>query len=150
MMARSGQPAMGLFELAPVGIPIAVAGIIYMLTIGVRLMPNREKDGPSMDDVGNRTYQADLVIPEGSSLIGKTLAESPLAAPSDYAIVKLLRGSKSLDSRAAKTVLAAGDEIVIEGTRRNLLRVKDIKGIEIKADVHLAESGFAARGCRGG
>ena len=42
-------------------------------------------------------------------------------------------------TRAAKTVLAAGDEIVVEGTRRNLLRVKDIKGIEIKADVHLAD-----------
>lgn len=139
MMARSGQPAMGLFELAPVGIPIAIAGIIYMLTIGVRLMPNREKDGPSIEDVGNRTYQADLVIPEGSPLIGKTLAESPLSDPSDYAVVKLLRGSKALDSRAAKTVLAAGDEIVVEGTRRNLLRVKDIKGIEIKADVHLAD-----------
>ena len=139
LMSRSGQPAMGMFELAPVGIPIAVAGIIYMLTIGVRLMPHREKDGPALEDVGNRTYQADLVIPDGSSLIGKTIAESPMAAPSDYAIVKLLRGSKTLDSRNAKTVLAAGDEIVIEGTRRNLLRVKDIKGIEIKADVHLAD-----------
>ena len=139
LMSRSGQPAMGMFELAPVGIPIAVAGIIYMLTIGVRLMPHREKDGPALEDVGNRMYQADLVIPDGSSLIGKTIAESPIAANSDYAIVKLLRGSKTLDSKAAKTVLAAGDEIVIEGTRRNLLRVKDIKGIEIKADVHLAD-----------
>ncbi|MDO8352240.1 MAG: SLC13 family permease, partial [Aestuariivirga sp.] len=139
LMSRSGQPAMGMFEIAPVGIPIAVAGIIYMLTIGVRLMPHREKDGPSIEDVGNRTYQADLVIPDGSSLIGKTIAESPIAANSGYAIVKLLRGSKPLDSNAAKTVLAAGDDIVIAGTRRDLLRVKDINGIEIKADVHLAD-----------
>ena len=138
LMLRSGQPAMGMFELAPVGVPIAVAGIIYMLTVGVRLMPDRENDGPSMEDVGNRTYQADLVIPAGSLLIGKTIAASPIAANSDYAIVKLLRAGKALDGKGAKTILAADDEIVIEGTRRDLLRVKDINGIEIKADVHLA------------
>ena len=81
-MTRSGQPAMGMFELAPVGIPIAVAGIIYMLTIGVRLMPNSEKEG---HDGRPRQphYQADLVMPEGSSLIGKTMAKSPIAANSD-------------------------------------------------------------------
>ena len=64
---------MGMFEFSPVGIPIAIAGIIYMLTVGVRLMPNHEKEGPSQVDVGTRTYQADLVIPDGSSLIGKTI-----------------------------------------------------------------------------
>ena len=29
--------------------------------------------------------------------------------------------------------------IVVEGRRRDLLRVKDITGLELKADVHLAE-----------
>ena len=139
LMVRSGQPAMGMFELASAGIPVAIAGLIYMLTIGIRLMPHRETDGASMHDVGNRSYQADLVVPDGSPLIGKTVADSPVAADSGYTVVKLLRAGKSLDAISASSVLAGGDEIVVEGSRRDLLRIKDIKGIEIKADVHLAD-----------
>ena len=131
---------MGMFELAPVGIPIAIAGLIYMLTIGVRLMPDHKHDAASKEDLGNRKYQADLVIPEESSLVGKALAESPLADVKDYIIVKLVRGGKNLNAKDAGILLEAGDEIVVEGLRSELLRVKDIKGIEIKADVHLADS----------
>ena len=138
LMTRSGQPPMGMFELAPVGIPIAIAGLIYMLTIGIRLMPDHKHDAASKEDLGNRKYQADLVIPEESSLIGKTLAQSPLADIKDYTIVKLVRDGKSLNTKDP-VVLEAGDEIVVEGLRSELLRVKDIKGVEIKADVHLAD-----------
>jgi di/tricarboxylate transporter len=137
LMTRSGQPPMGMFELAPVGIPIAIAGLIYMLTIGVRLMPDHKHDAASKEDLGNRKYQADLVIPQDSSLIGKSLTASPLADIKDYTIVKFIRGGKGLNSKESNIVLEAGDEIVVEGLRSELLRVKDIKGVEIKADVHL-------------
>ena len=38
-----------------------------------------------------------------------------------------------------KALLEAGDIIVVEGRRRELLRVKDMPGLELKADVHLAD-----------
>ena len=139
LMIRSGQPPMGMFELAPVGIPIAIAGLAYMLTFGMRLMPRQDHDADPRSEVGNRLYQADLVVPDGSPLIGKIIADSPVAAKSDYTIVKLLRDGKSLNTNASSATLEEGDEIVVEGTRRDLLRIKDIKGIEIKADVHLAD-----------
>lgn len=139
LMTRSGQPPMGMFELAPVGIPIAIAGLIYMLTFGLKLMPDHKPHATSKEDLGNRKYQADLVITAESSLIGKSLAKSPLADSKDYTIVKLVRNEKTLDSNDGTVVLEAGDEIVVEGARQELLHVKDIKGIDLKADIHLAD-----------
>lgn len=139
LMVRADLPPMGMFELAPAGIPIAVVGLIYMLTVGIRLMPHREKDAASKDDVGHRSYQADLMVPEGSPLVGKTLAESPVVTEPGFSIVKVVRAGKSLNAKDKTIELAAGDEIVVEGMRRDLLRIKDLKGIEIKADVHLAD-----------
>lgn len=140
LMTRSGQPPMGMFELAPAGIPIAIAGLIYMLTFGIRLMPDHKHHAASKEDLGNRKYQADLIIREESSLIGKTLAESPLGDSKEYTIVKLVRDEKTVDAKDPGIVLEAGDEIVVEGARSELLRVKDIKGMDIKADVHLADA----------
>ncbi len=144
LMIQSGLPAMGMFELAPAGIPVAVVGLIYMLTVGIRLMPHREHDQRAVEDVGHRSYQADLTVPADSALIGKTIAESPVTADSGFTVVKLLRSGKTLDAKDPTIQLEAGDEIVVEGQRRDLLRVKDIKGIEIKADLHLADPDLPA------
>ena len=42
LLTRYQQPPMGMFEMAPVGIPIAVIGMLYVWLIGVRLIPQRE------------------------------------------------------------------------------------------------------------
>ncbi len=141
LLTKAGQPAMGMFELSPVGIPIAVAGLIYMMTIGVRLMPDRSEDGASSQGVGNRTYQADVIVPAESAMIGKTLAQSPLRKSSGLEIRKLIRDGTSTDLETA--ILAPGDELLVEGERQDLLKIKDMKGFEIKADVHLADARLA-------
>ena len=142
LMVKGGQPAMGMFELAPAGIPIAVLGILYMLTVGLRLMPDRTRDEGPNDEVGNRDYTADLVVPQSSSLIGVRLDEAPVGKDTGFSVVRLLREGKPVTGKAAAT-LAGGDVIVVQGRRRDLLRVKDTAGLELKADVHLAEDGEA-------
>ncbi|NJO32545.1 MAG: SLC13 family permease [Rhodospirillales bacterium] len=133
------QPPMGMFELAPVGLPIAVAGILYVWLIGVRLLPQRSNQ-KAEEKIGERTYQADILIPEESPLIGKSLKEAHLTEDAGMTVVKAIRGSDTLRRAALDELeLAAGDELLIEGLRADLLKIKDIKGIDFKADVHPAK-----------
>lgn len=137
MLTRYQQPPMGMFELAPVGIPIAIAGILYMLTIGIRLIPQREKQKAAAE-IGERRYQADVVIVEDSSLVGKTLKQAKITTDAGLKVVKLIRGSDTLEKKLKDLELQAGDELIIEGMRADLLKIKDIKGLDFKAEVHLA------------
>jgi di/tricarboxylate transporter len=138
MLTRYQQPPMGMFELAPVGIPIAIAGILYMLTIGIRLIPQREKQKAAAAEIGERRYQADVVIVEDSSLVGKTLKQAKISTDVGLKVVKLIRGSDTLEKKLKDLELQAGDELIIEGMRADLLKIKDIKGLDFKAEVHLA------------
>ena len=138
LLVRAGEKPMGMFELAPAGIPIAVAGIAYMLTVGLRLMPERGRDAVNAEEVGNRDYAADLVVSDGSPLIGTALEDSPVGKDTAFKVVRLLRAEKPVTSKD-KATLEGGDVIVVEGRRRDLLRVKDTPGLELKADVHLAD-----------
>ena len=139
LMVRRGEAPMGMFELAPAGIPIAVLGIAYMLTLGLKLMPERARSAAAPErEVGNRSYAADLVVSEDSPLIGRTLDESPVGKDTPFTVVRLLRGDKPVTGKA-EALLEAGDVIVVEGRRRDLLSVKDVKGLELKADLHLSE-----------
>ena len=132
-----GQPEMGMFELAPVGIPIAVAGILYIVTLGVRLIPERASQR-QQGEIGERRYQADVVVVEGSPLIGKSLRGAKLTKNFGLNVVKLVREGAALASvRGVK--IRPEDELIIEGLRADLLKIKDLKGLDFKADVHLAD-----------
>lgn len=140
LLTRYQQPPMGMFELAPVGIPIAVVGVLYVWLIGVRLLPQREDQKPE-EAIGERTYQADVVIDEEGPLVGKSLKAAKIAVSAGLSVVKLTRGTETVrgEKRLAELKLQAGDELLIEGLRADLLKIRDIEGLDFKADVHLAD-----------
>jgi di/tricarboxylate transporter len=142
LLTRYQQPAMGMFEMAPVGIPIAIAGILYVWAIGARLIPQRENQ-KAEEKVGDRTYQADVVVVDDSPLVGKSLKDAKLTEHAGLKTVKLIRDDETIrgEKKLADIELEAGDELFIEGQRADLLKIKDIKGLGFKADVHLADPG---------
>jgi len=140
LLTRYQQPPMGMFELAPVGIPIAVLGILYVWLVGVRLIPERE-DQRAEEKVGERKYQADVVVVEGGPQVGKSLEDANIRVDAGFTVVKLVRGMETVRSgrKLADLELQSGDELLIEGLRADLLKIKDIEGLDFKADVHLAD-----------
>ena len=54
--AKHGQPAFGMFEFTPFGVIILVFGSLYMLLIGVRLIPEREAEGDLRKQFGIGDY----------------------------------------------------------------------------------------------
>jgi di/tricarboxylate transporter len=140
LLTRYQQPPMGMFELAPVGIPIAVVGLLYMWTIGVRLIPQRD-DQKADEKIGERKYHADVLVVDDGPLIGKSLTSAKITADAGLAAVKLVRGDETIrgEGKLADVELRAGDELFIEGLRADLLKIKDIKGLAFKGDVDLAD-----------
>jgi di/tricarboxylate transporter len=140
LLTRYQQPPMGMFELAPVGIPIAIVGLLYMWTIGVRLIPQRD-DQKAEEKIGERKYQADVLVVDDGPLVGKSLASAKITADAGLAAVKLVRGDETIrgEAKLAGVELRAGDELFIEGLRADLLKIKDIKGLAFKADLDLED-----------
>ena len=82
LLTNYQQPPMGMFEMAPVGIPIAVIGLLYMWLIGMRLIRQRE-DQKADEKIGERKYQADVVVVADGPMVGKSLKEAKLAGTAD-------------------------------------------------------------------
>ena len=140
ILTRYQQAPMGMFEMAPVGIPIAVVGLLYVWSIGVRLIPQRE-DQKAEEKIGERKYQADVVVVEDGPLVGKSLSDAKITADAGFTVVKLIRGKETVrgEKKLTDVDLQAGDELILEGLRAHLLKIKDIEGLDFKADVHLVD-----------
>ena len=135
---------MGMFELAPVGIPITLAGLLYLLTLGRRLVPDRfAGDATDPGALGFRPYLSEVIILPGSSLVGKTLADSGLGRDLDLTVLRVLRPKDEYLWPSAQLILQAGDVVIVEGGSEEILQIKDLAGIEIKADVKLSDPGLS-------
>ena len=84
LRAMGGRP-FGFFAFTPVGLTMLVVGVVYMATIGRRLLPDHDdttRGAPTLDDlaarygVDARLHEAE--VPYGSPLAGSTVAASDL------------------------------------------------------------------------
>jgi di/tricarboxylate transporter len=75
-----GLVPMTMFELAPVGVPLAIAGVAYMVIFGPKLLPNRSSITGSLEIDFRVVPLHHLLISEGSELIGHKLLDTPLGS----------------------------------------------------------------------
>ncbi len=140
LMVTSGLPPMGMFELAPVGIPICLTGLLYMFLIGRRLFQTHEPSEELIESFGVRPYLTELMILPSSPWVGKTLAESGLGSALDLTVLKIVRNkTEEIWPNNGSALLQANDILLVEGAKEEVLKIKDIQGIEIKADVKLSD-----------
>jgi di/tricarboxylate transporter len=146
IMDRYGLDPIGMFELTPLGIPIACVGIFYMLTIGKRLIPQRAAGRELAEDFGLGPYLSEVVVQKGSKLAGKTLDESGFGRDLDLTVVRVIREGKSPILPQGATVLQEGDVLIVEGNRAEILKIKDTAGLDIRPDVELSVAGQEEEG----
>lgn len=139
-LPRYRMEPIGMFEMAPVGIPITIAGLIYMIVIGMKLLPSHA-DEPLDEEYHLRDYLTEVLILPDSPLIGNSLVESKLSEK-DLFTVSILRGKEQILSPRPREVLQSGDILLVEGSAEDILSIKKTAGLEIKADFKLASDPF--------
>lgn len=143
LMTQYRLPPMGIFELAPVGIPILLVGLVYMFVAGRKWLP-RQTAGTPLEEFGIRPYLTEVLVLPGSPLAGKTLAQSGLGQDLDVTVLRIVREKKDYLTPFPERRLAAGDVLLVEGRRDEIIKIKDTTGIEIKADVKLSDPALRA------
>lgn len=139
LMTARGMDPMGMFELAPVGIPIAIVGLLYMFTLGMKLLPDRAEEDIE-HEYHLRDYLTELVVLADSPLAGKTLKEAKLGSAMDLTLLAIVRDSGRKIVPHAGEVLQPGDLLLVQARAEDILRVKDTAGLDIKPDFKLPET----------
>ena len=107
-----------MFDFAPVGLVASIAGLLFVATIGWRLIPRHEGEigaGDALADIGD--YVAELTIPKDSKLVGQKVMELyDEADKADIAILGLIRGGKRLYGNSYNRTMQADDALILEAT----------------------------------
>jgi di/tricarboxylate transporter len=142
-VARVGLRPISLFELAPIGLVIVVVGICYMVLVGKRLLPDNEEQSLTTE-YALREYLSEVVVLPGSALIGQLIFQSNLSRM-DIRVLEVIRRSNRLVPEST-TTFEPDDLLLVSGNIENLLKIKDVVGIEIRADVRFDDPDLQSGG----
>lgn len=117
-----------LFELAMVGIPCALAGTAYMLTIGRKLMPDR-KDMLESFDAQRRDYLVNVRVEPDCVLIGKQIEEAGLRRLPGLFLTEIRRGNRMIAPVGPNETVQPGDRLTFTGAVSTIVDLERIRGL---------------------
>lgn len=122
-----GLAAFGIFEIAGVGLCVALAGLIYLGLFAKRLLPERDSMAALLSDRKGMKFFTEVAIPDDSGFIGKAPAEIDLFSRGGARVIDVLRGDLSLRRGLDQVLLEAGDRVVLRSPMAELLGLKGNK-----------------------
>jgi di/tricarboxylate transporter len=126
--------AFGMFDFAPVGVPVAVIGLLFVALIGWRLIPTERTGKKSAEDLFHiQDYITEVRVPEKSSLIGKTMLEAEASTGEDVMITGIARGEEKMRHPAPWEVLREGDLLLLRAEPTDLKPTMDDHRLELVA-----------------
>ena len=128
-----GLEHFSLFEIAPLGIAVTLAGGLFLALFGNRLLPVRQSMGMLLSDRRKMKFFTEVAVPEDSTLIGQPVMSIDLFKRDEVRVIDVLRGDASLRRDLAPVTLEAGDRIVLR------TEMTELMGLHARKDVHLVD-----------
>ncbi|MBB6184685.1 SLC13 family permease [Oleiagrimonas soli] len=125
--AYPGLPQLRMFDPAWVGVPAALVGMLYLLTVGRWLLPDRR--GAMEQARDTKEYVLEMRVDPAGPLDGKTLDEAGLRGVSGLFLAEIQREGRLLPALTAHTRLQGDDRLVIVGSAEALREVRQWPGL---------------------
>ncbi len=136
-----------MFEFTALGVLVLVAGSIYLLVATPYLLPERIEPREELtDEFDLASYLTEVVVPEGSPLVGRTVREALSDVEVDLEAVTLVRDTDVFGASIGEKELVAGDVLVVRTGREAVLDVTEVGGLELLARLDLGDADLETRG----
>ena len=140
----AGEKPLGMFEFALVGLPLFIAGLIYLTIFGNKILPTRETLTSILSEDERREYITEAFVNHTSTVIGKSLKESGIQGVNGIRVIDIVRSGSSLQTRLDKVILEEGDRLVLACRASGIAKARSISGLDLEIEEKLGLEQIAA------
>ena len=126
MWTKSGQETFHLFDIAPVGVPVAIVGIAYIIIAGRWLLPETGKVELASTDP--RSYTVEMVV-AGAPIAGKSVEAANLRGLEGLYLAEVARGDEIIAPVEPTTLLQANDRLFFVGDVAAVVQLQKLRGL---------------------
>lgn len=146
LLQENGQQGLGMLDFIPTGSLIVLGGLVFMLLVGRRLLPNRETMTQAVTMVNlYETYQLgerlwELQVKPSSPLAGAPLSESGIGSKLGLTVLAIWRGSRAILAPTPSEVVVPNDYLLVMGRKE---RVDQLLawGLAFRPELHHTNNG---------
>jgi di/tricarboxylate transporter len=136
MLESHGQAPMGIFEISPMGVPVALAGFLILIVTAPFLLPERRPARKDLDSIA-REFTVNMMLEPGGPLDGKPVGEGGLRHLQGVFLVEVLRAGVSVGRVGPNTVLRGGDQLCFVGRVDQIVDLQSLRGLVSAEQTHL-------------
>lgn len=130
-LGKHGYPVFGMFDFALIGLTLAVIGILFMATIGIRMLPGK-REVNMVEELTSKHYFTEILVKKESPMVNQKVRDTILSQMG-FKILNIIRDKQNSIANGYST-LEADDILLVEGSMEDLMRIKNANGIEIYAE----------------
>jgi di/tricarboxylate transporter len=138
VLRATGEDELGVFEVTPVGLPVAVVGVVVLVLVAPRLLRHRTAAGESMRDSARR-FQIQMLVQPGGPLAGATIEQAGLRDLDGLFLAAVERGDQLVAANPDRR-LVAGDRLYFVGDVQRIVDLQDTTGLTSAEQNHLIEA----------
>ena len=138
-----GLTGFRMFEFSFLGVILFIIGSVYLLTIGIKMIPNRRQKQDLSSTFMIRDFITEIRIKEGSKSVDHKISESSLIKDLEVTILEVNRGSQKFMIPKADFVLRANDILRVKGNIEKIKSLKDREGIALRSLEKISDDDFA-------
>lgn len=132
MLLSAKGHQMHMFELTWVGIPITIAGVLFVVVFNHWLLPDRR---PAIEQFGDtREYSVEMTVEAAGPLVGKTIEQAGLRQLPNTFLAEIERDGEIMPAVGPETKLHGNDRLVFVGVVGAVVDLQKIRGLKPTTD----------------
>ncbi len=128
MVRQAGMEGIRLLDFLPVGGAFAAVGLVYLIVVGPRLVPDRMGLSTLGPKSQRSDYLTEVVLGRGSRLVGRTLDEV-VATTAGVRFLEIVRGEETLWPPYTGIHLQEGDLLLVKGPPQAIVALLQERGL---------------------
>jgi di/tricarboxylate transporter len=121
------MPVFGMFTLTPVGVPVALAGCVFILLASRRLLPNRRSAQSNIDNA--RQYMVEMAVEASSAIDGLTIEAAGLRHLPGMYLAAVERNGLRRVAVPADEYLRGNDLLTFVGVLSSVVDLQKMRGL---------------------
>jgi di/tricarboxylate transporter len=139
LLRDAGRRPLDVFEITPVGLPIALIGVALIVMLAPRLLPLRSSPNESLGAM--REFTVEMTVTHGSPLAGRTVAEAGLRNLQGVYLIEIERDGHAIAPVAPEYALEDGDRLTFAGNVTRVLDLQRLPGLSSAEERHFTSVG---------
>jgi di/tricarboxylate transporter len=135
LLLERGMPGLGLFELAPIGVPVALVCLPVLWTLAKHQL-DTVPAASSATDEARREYTADLTVAADAPFLGQTVEEAELRQLPGLFLIRIERADRVIAPVGPTEALKAGDRLTFAGLVETIVDLQRRRGLEPPQSKH--------------